>query len=29
LIIEIVNIDDKNERIKMAEEMLLNENAKV
>lgn len=29
LIIEIVNIDDKNERIKMAKEMLLNENAKV
>ena len=29
LIIEVVNIDDKNERIKMAKEMLLNENAKV
>lgn len=29
LVIEIVNIDDKNERIKMAKEMLLNENAKV
>jgi hypothetical protein len=29
LIIEIVNIDDKNERMKMAREMLLNENAKV
>ena len=29
LIIEIVNIDDKNERIRMAKEMLLNENAKV
>jgi SRSO17 transposase len=29
LIIEIVNIDDKNERIKMAKELLLNENAKV
>jgi len=29
LIIEIVNVDDKNERIRMAKEMLLNENAKV
>ena len=29
LVIEVVNIDDKNERIKMAKEMLLNENAKV
>ena len=29
LIIEIVNIDDKQERINMAKEMLLNENAKV
>lgn len=29
LVIEIVNVDDKNERIRMAEEMLLNKNAKV
>ena len=29
LIIEIVNIEDKKERIKMAKELLLNENAKV
>ena len=29
LVIEIVNVDDKNERIIMAKEMLLNENAKV
>ena len=29
LVIEIVNIDDKQERINMAKEMLLNENAKV
>lgn len=29
LVIEVVNIDDKNERIKMAKEMLLNENAKL
>ena len=29
LVIEIVNVDDKSERIKMAKEMLLNENAKV
>ena len=29
LVIEIVNVDDKNERIRMAKEMLLNENAKV
>ena len=29
LVIEIVNVDDKNERIRKAKEMLLNENAKV